>query len=154
MMKSNQIVADNMKKLYELTGLKSAGLCAMAEGNGISLSTSTVSRFLNGANAKIDTFDSLVDAVRLIKGFEWVDHSVLLTPNAFQPTESSQIITSETLKEHYFKLLNELHDIGWVKVSDKPGMDSIVDFCIHTFKKTGFSIAESGINNAASRFGS
>lgn len=153
-MNVNQILAENLKKLYELTGLKSAGLCSIADENGIALSTSTVSRFLNGGNVKMETVDALVDTIRLIRGFDWVDASVLLTPGAFQPTEGSKVITSDALKEHYFKLLNDLHDIGWVKVSEKPGMDSIVDFCIHTFKKTGFDVVETSQKVDALRSGS
>lgn len=153
-MKSNQIVAENLKYLLKLTGLKQAGLCALAENNGITLTSSTMSRMLNAINTKIDTFDLLVDSIRLLKGFEWVDQAALLTPGVFEPKDSEQVISTDTLKEHYFKLLIELNDIGWVKVSDKPGMDSIVDFCIHTFRKTGFKVEDNVFKSSALRSGS
>jgi hypothetical protein len=143
-MKSFQIVAENLDKFYQLTGLKSARMCALAKDNGISLSTSTLSRFLNGANTSIETLDSLVSTMRLVPGYEAVTQALLLTPSVFDEKDSHTpaVLSVETLKSHYAKLLIDLHDIGWVKLNQKPGMDTITDFCIHTFKKTGFDLAE------------
>lgn len=142
-MKSYQIVADNLKKLYERTGLKNARLCSLAEEKGLSLSTSTLSRFLNGGNTTIETLDSLVEAIRMNRGYEWVDHAHLLTPNVFSVSDKATDISADNLSVHYKKLFIELDEIGWAKLNESVSMQSIVDFSIHQFKKSGFEVADS-----------
>lgn len=153
-MKSYQIVADNLAKLYELTGLKSARLCAIAKDKGLTLSTSTLSRFLNGSNTSVETLDSLAEAISSVAGFSWVTQSHLLKPNVFDQDEKSSSLNVNTLSEHYSKLFIELNEIGWVKLNQKVNMDSIVDFSIHTFKKAGFEVDEQSFETASLRSGS
>lgn len=151
-MKSYQIVADNLKKLYELTGLRNARLCALAEEKGLKLSTSTLSRFLNGGNSTVETLDSLVEAIKMCQGYEWISHSHLLTPNIFAENDDKNAkINPETLTKFYFNLFIELDEIGWASLNRDVSMQSIVDFSIHKFKKFGFEVAESDRKKAALR---
>ena len=141
-MRSIQIIGSNLEKIYTLTGLNSAQLCLIAKTNGIALTPSTLSRFLNGGNTTLETLDSLIECFKYLPGCEWIEQSHLLTPNAFLAQECSKRISSHALAEHYRTLFTELNSIGWVKFTSESNMQPIVDISVHIFRKSGFEISD------------
>ena len=152
-MKSFEIISENLEKLYELTGLNSSRLCTLCKSAGLSLTTSTLSRLLNGGNTSIETLDSISQGIKLIPGYEWVEQHDLLRQQVFVAEGTNKTLTTENLKSHYNNLFIELHEIGWVRLNKEVNMQSILDFSIHTFKKSGFEIYSGGQEAASLRSG-
>lgn len=136
-MKSYQIVSTNIEKFYKITGLNSARLCAVAKEKGITLSTSTLSRFLNGGNTTIETLDSLVQVINWVPDFGWLTQSHLLQPGVFEQSKKATVNSAICLNDQFSNLFIELNEIGWIKPNQKINMETIVEFSIHTLKKSG-----------------
>jgi len=153
-MKSYQIVADNLTALYKQTGLNSAKLSAACEKKGITLSPSTLSRFLNGGNSGIGILDSIVEGLSAFPNCAWIDHATLLKPNAFSTDDNAKPINLDNLNKYYSGLFIDLHEIGWLSLNKEVSLQSLIDFSVHKFRKSGFEIQASSTKPGLLKSGS